>query len=97
MRKFSLEQISTITTLLNEGKKEVEIAKFLNCARSNVAIYRISHLNEAIEPVRGRPQKLTSRDKRVLARLVANGREKTALEAMRTINLEKYDKVSPKS
>lgn len=44
--------------------------------------------------VRGRPRNLTPRDKRALARLVANNGIKTAVEATRTINLEREDQVS---
>lgn len=95
MKRLSQDQISTITTLLNEGKREAEIAKILNCARSTVAKYRITHSNGTIEPVRGRPRKLSPRDKRALARLVANGGTKSAQEASKTLNLERDDKVSP--
>ena len=51
-------------------------------------------LDHRSQSMRGRPSKLTSRDKRALARLVANGGTRTAVEATRTINLEREDKVS---
>lgn len=47
-----------------------------------------------IEPVLGRPHKLTSRDRRSLTRSVSNSETKTALEAMRTTILEREDNVS---
>lgn len=44
-----------------------------------------------IEPVRGRPWKLKSPDKQAFTRLVANSGTRTALDAMRTINLGRKD------
>ena len=44
--------------------------------------------------MQGRPRKLTCRDKRDLAHLVANGGTKTAVEATKIINLERENKVS---
>lgn len=95
MRKLSQHQISSITTLLDEGKKELEIAKIMGCHRSTVARYRKKTSHDTSKSVQGRPRKLTCRDKRALARLVANGGTKTAVEATKIINLEREDKVSP--
>ena len=94
MRKLSQDQIYSITTLLDEGVKPEEISKIVGCGKSTVAKYRSKMLDHRSPPMRGRPSKLTSRDKRALARLVANGRTKTAVEATRTINLEREYKVS---
>ena len=89
MRKLSQQQISSITTLLDEGKKELEIAKIMGCHRSTVARYRKKTSHDTSKSVQGRPRKLTCRDKRALARLVANGGTKTAVEATKIINLER--------
>lgn len=40
------------------------------------------------------PRKLTSQNKRALARLVANGKTKTAAEATKSKNLEREDEFS---
>ncbi|KAI1006966.1 hypothetical protein K3495_g1256 [Podosphaera aphanis] len=95
MRKLSQHQISSITTLLDKGKKELEIAKIMGCHRSTVARYRKKTSHDTSKPVQGRPRKLTCRDKRALARLVASGGTKTAVEVTNIINLEREDKVSP--
>ncbi|KAI1002488.1 hypothetical protein K3495_g5717 [Podosphaera aphanis] len=95
MIKLSQHQISSITTLLDEGKKELEKAKNMGCHRSTVARYRKKTSHDISKPVQGRPRKLTCRDKRALARLVANGGTKTAVEAMKIINLEREDNVYP--
>ncbi|KAI0998738.1 hypothetical protein K3495_g9458 [Podosphaera aphanis] len=95
MRKLSQHQISSITTLLDEGKKELEKAKITGCHRSTVARYRKKTSHDTSKPVQGRPRKLTCRDKRALARLVANGGTKTVVKATKIINPEREDKVSP--
>ncbi|KAI1003300.1 hypothetical protein K3495_g4906 [Podosphaera aphanis] len=95
MRKLSQHQISSITTLLDEGKKELEIAKIMGRHRSAVARYRKKTSHDTSKPVQERPRKLTCRDKRALARFVANSGTKTAVEATKIINLERKDKVSP--
>ncbi|KAI1000534.1 hypothetical protein K3495_g7659 [Podosphaera aphanis] len=80
MRKLTLDQIFSITTLLHEGKKVEEISRI-----------SLDHTSLA---KRGRPDKLTSEDKRPLARLVANGRTKTAVEVARKIHLDRENKFS---
>ncbi|KAI1008074.1 hypothetical protein K3495_g163 [Podosphaera aphanis] len=95
MRRLSQHQISSITTSLDEGKKELEKAKIMGCHRSMVARYWKKTSHDTSKPVQGRPRKLTCRDKRALAHLVANSGTKTAVEATKIINLEREDKVSP--
>ncbi|KAI0997422.1 hypothetical protein K3495_g10765 [Podosphaera aphanis] len=95
MRRLSQHQISSITTLLDEGKKELGKAKIMGCHRSMVARYRKKTSHDTSKPVQGRPRKLTCRDKRALAHLVANSGTKTAVEATKIINLEREDKVFP--
>ncbi|KAI0996373.1 hypothetical protein K3495_g11807 [Podosphaera aphanis] len=89
MRKLTLDQISSITTLLNEGKKVEEISRIVGGSKSTVAEYLGKSLDHTPLAKRGRPGKLTSRDKQALARLMANGGTKTADEAARTIDLER--------
>ncbi|KAI0994675.1 hypothetical protein K3495_g13506 [Podosphaera aphanis] len=67
----------------------------VGCDKSTVAKYRSKSLYYTSLAKRGRPRKSTSRDGQALARLMANGGTKTAVEAARTINLEREDKVSP--
>ena len=95
MRKLTLDQISSITILLNEGKKVEDISRIVGCGKSTVAKYGGKSLDHSSSAKRGRPGKLTSRDKRALARMVANGGTKTAIEEAKTFNLERQDKVSP--
>ncbi|KAI0993895.1 hypothetical protein K3495_g14288 [Podosphaera aphanis] len=79
MTKLSSEQVTSITTLLNIGKSTREVAKIVECGKSTVANYRKVTATEAPDPKVGRPQKLTSRDKRAIARLMVNGGVKTAV------------------
>ena len=95
MRKLTLDQISSITILLNQGKKVEDISRIVGCGKSTVAKYRGKSLDHSSSAKRGRPGKLTSRDKRALARMVANGGTKTAIEAAKTFNLEREDKGPP--
>ncbi|KAI0999947.1 hypothetical protein K3495_g8249 [Podosphaera aphanis] len=95
MTKLSSEQVTSITTLLNNGKPTREVAKIVGCGKSIVANYRKLTATEALDPKVGRPQKLTSRDKRAIARLTVNGGVKTAVEMARLINTEREDKISP--
>ncbi|KAI0997807.1 hypothetical protein K3495_g10382 [Podosphaera aphanis] len=95
MTKLSSEQVNSITTLLNNGKSTREVAKILGCGKSTVANYRKVTATEAPDPKVGRPQKLTSRDKRAIARSMVNGGVKTAVEMARLINTERKDKISP--
>ena len=69
MRKLSQDQIYSITTLLDEGVKPEEISKIVGCGKSTVAKYRSKMLDHRSPPMRGRPSKLTSTDKRAPARL----------------------------
>ncbi|KAI1004026.1 hypothetical protein K3495_g4183 [Podosphaera aphanis] len=95
MRKLSQHQVSSITTLLDEGEKELEKAKIMGCQRSTVARYRKKTSHDTSKPVQGRPRKLTCRGKRALAHLVANSGTKPAVETTKIINPEREDKVSP--
>lgn len=94
MRRLSSDQVTQITTLLNDGKSTREIAKILGCGKTTVEKYRKMMVNEPAELKQGRPQKLTSRDKRTIARLMVNGRAKTAVELTKLINNEREEKVS---
>ena len=94
MRKLSQHKISSITTLLAEGKTEAEVANLLGCHRTTVVRYRMKASNGVVTPVRGRPRKLTARDKRALARMIVRGESKTAVDATKIINSEREDKVS---
>lgn len=58
-----------------------------------MAKYRVIYLSEMIEPARRLPRKLAIPGKQPLARSVAKGGTKTALEAMRMISLERDDGV----
>ena len=62
MRRLSSDQVTQITTLLNDGKSTREIAKILGCGKTTVEKYRKMTVNEPAELKQGRPQKLTSRD-----------------------------------
>ncbi|KAI0999834.1 hypothetical protein K3495_g8364 [Podosphaera aphanis] len=95
MTKLSLEQVTSITTLLNNGKSTREVAKIVGYGKSTVANYRRVTAIKAPDPKVGRPQKLTSRDKRVIARSMVNGGVKTAVEMARLMNTEREDKISP--
>ncbi|KAI0994779.1 hypothetical protein K3495_g13403 [Podosphaera aphanis] len=95
MTKLSSEQVTSITTLLNNGKSTREVAKIVGCGKSTVENYRRVTAIEAPDPEVGRPQKLTSRDKRAIARSMVNGGVKTAVEMARSINTETEDKISP--
>ncbi|KAI1001988.1 hypothetical protein K3495_g6218 [Podosphaera aphanis] len=81
MTKLSQHKISSITTLVTEGKNEVEMANILGCHRTTVVRYRMKAPSDVTTPMRGRPQKLTARDKRALARMIARGESKTAVDA----------------
>ncbi|KAI1006691.1 hypothetical protein K3495_g1526 [Podosphaera aphanis] len=95
MTKLSSEQVTSMTTLLHNGKSTREVAKIVRCGKSTVANYRRVTAIEAPDPKVGRPQKLTSRDKRAIARSMVNGGVKTAVEMARLINTEREDKISP--
>ncbi|KAI0999461.1 hypothetical protein K3495_g8737 [Podosphaera aphanis] len=95
MTKLSSEQVTSITTLLNNGKSTREVAKIVGFGKSTVANYRKVTATEAPDPKVGRPQKFTSRDKRAIARSMVNGGVKTAVEMARLINTEREDKTSP--
>lgn len=56
--------------------------------------YRRKTLDHSSPIVHERLRKLTFRDKRVRARLVANGETKTATEATIIVNLDREDKFS---
>ncbi|KAI0993420.1 hypothetical protein K3495_g14764 [Podosphaera aphanis] len=95
MTKLSSEQVTSITTLLNNGKSTREVAKTIGCGKSTVANYRKVTATEAPDPKVGRPQKLTSRDKRAITRSMVNGGVKAAVEIARSIKTEREDKISP--
>ncbi|KAI0995468.1 hypothetical protein K3495_g12713 [Podosphaera aphanis] len=95
MTKLSSEHVTSTTTLLNNGKSSREVAKIVGCGKSTVANYRNVTATEAPDPKVGRSQKLTSRDKRAIARSIVNGGVKTAVEMARLINTEREDKISP--
>ncbi|KAI0992323.1 hypothetical protein K3495_g15863 [Podosphaera aphanis] len=95
MTKLSSEQVTSITTLLNNGKSTREVAKIVGCSKSTVANYRRVTVIEAPDPKVGRPQRLTTKDKRAIERSVVNGGIKTAVEMARLINTEREDKISP--
>lgn len=61
IRKLSHDQISSIATLLNDGKKEVEGSKSYICQISIVARYYRKRLDFTSPPVCGRRQELTFR------------------------------------
>ncbi|KAI0996627.1 hypothetical protein K3495_g11556 [Podosphaera aphanis] len=95
MTKLSSEQVTSITTLLNNGKSTREVAKTIGCGKSTVANYRKVTATEAPDPKVGRPQKLTLRDKRAITRSMVNGGVKAAVEIARSIKTEREDKISP--
>ncbi|KAI1004578.1 hypothetical protein K3495_g3637 [Podosphaera aphanis] len=78
--------------MLAEGKNEAEVANFLDCRRTTVVRYRMKAPNDVATPVRGRPRKLTARDKRALARIIVRGESNTAVDATKTINSEREDR-----
>ncbi|KAI1005831.1 hypothetical protein K3495_g2387 [Podosphaera aphanis] len=95
MRKLTLDQTSSVTTLFNESKKVEEVSGIVGGSKSTTAKFRGKLLDHTSSAYHGRPGKLTSQDKRALARLIVNGGTKTAVEAARTINLDREDKISP--
>ena len=92
MAKLSPDQITSITSFLNDGKSTREVAQIIGCCKTTVENYR-----KDIVPKSGRPWKLTSRDKRAIARSMVNGGVKTAVEMTSLINNERGYKVSPKT
>ena len=49
MRRLSSDQVTQITTLLNDGKSTREIAKILGCGKTTVEKYRKMMVNEPAE------------------------------------------------
>ncbi|KAI1002070.1 hypothetical protein K3495_g6132 [Podosphaera aphanis] len=97
MTKLSLDQITSITSLLNDGKSTREVAQIIGCCKTTVENYRKDMVTELPFPKSGQPRKLTSRDKRAIARSMVNGSVKTAVEMTRLINNEREYKVSPET
>ena len=88
-RRFNnITAIEDITFEVPDGQFWVLVGPS-GCGKSTVAKYGGKSLDHSSSAKRGRPGKLTSRDKRALARMVANGGTKTAVEAAKTFNLER--------
>ena len=94
MTKLSPDQVTSITSLLNDGKSTRKVAQIMGCCKTTVENYRKVMVTELPVPNSGRPRKLTSRDKRAIARSMVNGTVKTAVEMTKLINNEREDKVS---
>lgn len=94
MKKLSSDQIASITTLLHDGKSTREIAKSLGISKTTVARYRKTITNQVPHTKLGRPRKLSSRDKRGIARMMMNGGANTAVELTKKLNQEREDNVS---
>ncbi|KAI0997296.1 hypothetical protein K3495_g10889 [Podosphaera aphanis] len=97
MTKLSPDQVTPISSLLNDGKSMPEVSRIIGYCKITVENYRKVMVTEAPDPTSGRRRKLTSRDKRTIARSMVNGSVKTALEMTRLINNEREDEVSPET
>ncbi|KAI1005874.1 hypothetical protein K3495_g2346 [Podosphaera aphanis] len=97
MTKLSPDQITSNTSLLNDGKSTREVPQIIRCCKTTVENYRKVIVTELPIQKSGRPRKLTSRDKRAIARSMVNGRSTTAVDMTRLINNERGVKVSPET
>ncbi|KAI0998392.1 hypothetical protein K3495_g9801 [Podosphaera aphanis] len=94
MKKISPDQITSIAKLVQEGKSTNEISAILGLSHATVVKYRKMMVKEAPKLKNGRPQRLSARDKREIARLMVNGSTKTAVGASKLVNSEREDNVS---
>ncbi|KAI1004954.1 hypothetical protein K3495_g3263 [Podosphaera aphanis] len=97
MTKLLPDQVTSTTSLLNEGKSTREVAQMIGCCKTTVENYRKVMITELPVPKSGRPRELTSRDKRAIARSMVNDSVKMVVEMTRLINNEREDKVSPET
>ncbi|KAI1001241.1 hypothetical protein K3495_g6959 [Podosphaera aphanis] len=97
MTKLSPDQSTSVTSLLNDGKSTREVAQMIGCCKTTAENYRKDMVTELPVPKSGQPRKLTSRDKRAIARSMVNGSVKTAVEMTRLIINERKYKVSPEA
>lgn len=97
MRKLFSDEVTFIITLLNNSKSSREIARIIGYGKFAIEIYPDSVGNEVPDRKSGRLQKLTSRDKQAIARLLVNGSAKTAVEFTNLINNEREDRFLTKT
>ena len=85
MKQISEQTTSDILTLLSQGLSTREIARRAGVSKSTVSNIRTAHLPGESTSKGGRPNRLSTREKRLIVRKITSGEYDTAVDVKRML------------